>query len=86
MLNGLTYGRDVLTNLDSTPLNRARTLVPLTASFSAGMALGPAFGGFLANHVGVSNTFLTVGTGYLIIMMVNRALLNETKMCKSVRI
>ena len=37
----------------STPANRARTLAPMSAAFSAGASLGPFIGGVLAHNFGV---------------------------------
>mmetsp|Transcript_23240 Transcript_23240/g.72585 ORF Transcript_23240/g.72585 Transcript_23240/m.72585 type:complete len:528 (+) Transcript_23240:14-1597(+) len=45
----------------STPANRARTMAPLMASFSAGTAVGPAVGGYLAENFGLATPFYLVG-------------------------
>lgn len=63
----------------STPLNRASTMAPIMSAFSAGMAFGPAVGGMLADHMGISETFYAVGASYLGLTLVNRSLLVETK-------
>jgi len=44
----------------STPLNRASTMAPVMAAFSAGTALGPAIGGLAADSFGVTTTFYMV--------------------------
>ena len=64
----------------STPLNRARTMAPMMSAFAAGMALGPAVGGLLADRIGVSETFYLVGGMYLVLPFINEMFLTETKM------
>uniref|UniRef100_A0A7S4S5L1 Major facilitator superfamily (MFS) profile domain-containing protein n=1 Tax=Ditylum brightwellii TaxID=49249 RepID=A0A7S4S5L1_9STRA len=63
----------------STPLNRASTMAPIMSAFAAGTALGPAIGGIMADHIGISETFYLVGCSYLALTLVNRGLLEETK-------
>lgn len=63
----------------STPRNRASTMAPIMSAFAAGTALGPAFGGVLADTVGISPTFYIVGVSYLGLTAVNHFLLTETK-------
>lgn len=48
----------------STPLNRATTLAPPTAAFSAGMVVGPAVGGALSHQLGLQATFGCVGVAF----------------------
>lgn len=66
----------------STPLNRASTMAPMMSAFSAGTALGPAIGGYLADKIGVSSTFYLVGCSYLGLTLLNQALLTETKVTR----
>ena len=66
----------------STPLNRASTMAPMMSAFSAGTALGPAIGGYLADKIGVTSTFYLVGCSYLGLTLLNEALLTETKMAR----
>lgn len=62
----------------STPLNRAKMLAPGMASFSAGMALGPAIGGLLTASVGLHATFLAVGGMFAGVAAINAVMLKET--------
>lgn len=62
----------------STPLNRARTMAPMTAGFAGGTAVGPAIGGAMANSLGVQGTFLSVGGVYALLVLANKLLLKET--------
>ncbi len=63
----------------STPLNRAKTLAPPMTAFSAGAALGPALGGVLADTVGISGTFATVGASFAALAVANQTFLPESK-------
>jgi predicted MFS family arabinose efflux permease len=63
----------------SNPRNRASTMAPIMSAFAAGTALGPALGGFLADSVGITQTFYIVGLSYLGLTVVNQLLLTETK-------
>ena len=63
----------------SNPRNRASTMAPIMSAFAAGTALGPALGGFLADAVGIKQTFYLVGVSYLGLTAVNQLLLTETK-------
>ena len=45
----------------STSLNRTRTLAPVTASFQAGTALGPALGGIAVTTLGVGPCYNICG-------------------------
>ena len=63
----------------STPLNRARTLAPVMAAFSAGMAIGPALGGYMAGTVGVHPTFVVVGAAFASTAGLNWMAITETK-------
>jgi MFS family permease len=63
----------------STPLNRASTFAPIMSAFAAGTALGPAIGGVMVDQVGLNPLFLSVGASYLLLAVVNNALLDETK-------
>ena len=45
----------------STSLNRTRTLAPVTASFQAGTALGPALGGLAVTSVGIGSCYNICG-------------------------
>jgi len=62
----------------STPLNRARTMAPIVAAFSAGTSVGPAIGGVLADVVGAQNCFLITGAGFFSLMLFNNYRLVET--------
>lgn len=66
-----------LTDISSAS-NRARTMAPLMAAFSAGACVGPAIGGFLAHHFGLQVPFLVVG-GAVILVAINNYRLPETK-------
>jgi MFS family permease len=63
----------------STPLNRARSMATMMSSFAAGMSLGPAVGGLLADKIGLNSTFYLVGGIYLAVASINNLLLTETK-------
>ena len=63
----------------STHLNRARTIAPVMASFSAGMALGPAIGGFLLDYIGLTNSYALVGASFGLIALNNQLTMTETK-------
>lgn len=63
----------------STPLNRASTMAPIMSAFAAGIALGPALGGYLADAIGIHPTFYLVGLCYFGLTAVNHLLLTETK-------
>jgi len=63
----------------STPRNRAATIAPTMSGFAAGMCIGPAIGGELADTVGVQATFGIVGVSFLTIAGLNSYLLSETK-------
>jgi len=63
----------------STPLNRTRTVSPIMASFSAGMAMGPALGGFMIGYGGLSSTYFTVGGLFATLTVFNHMVLLETK-------
>jgi len=63
----------------STSLNRASTMAPIMSSFAAGTAIGPALGGILADTMGIHSTFYVVGCSYVALAMINRTILNETK-------
>jgi MFS family permease len=63
----------------STPNNRASTMAPVMAAFSAGTALGPAFGGVLADSIGLENTFGLVGATFLSSAVLNSIFLKETQ-------
>lgn len=73
MAAGQAYLSDI-----STPANRARTLSPMIAAFSAGAVVGPAIGGFLADSVGMRAPFLFVGTA-MVGVAANNFFLTETR-------
>ena len=58
--------------------NRARTIAPMMAAFSAGTAMGPAAGGYLAEHFGLAAPFHVVGGLICVVALSNWALLPET--------
>jgi len=58
--------------------NRARTMAPLMASFSAGAVAGPALGGFLADSYGLETPFYFVGAAIFAVAL-NNYTLPETK-------
>ncbi len=62
----------------STPLNRARTLAPVMASFSGGTALGPALGGALVHLLGLANTYIAIGGMFGFIGLMNHYTVTET--------
>ena len=66
----------------STPLNRASTFSPLMSAFAAGMALGPAIGGFLHDAWGIRDTFFAVGLSYSVASIWNHVSVQETKRTK----
>eukprot|EP00241_Pyramimonas_parkeae_P003643 CAMPEP_0114227452 /NCGR_PEP_ID=MMETSP0058-20121206/1800_1 /TAXON_ID=36894 /ORGANISM="Pyramimonas parkeae, CCMP726" /LENGTH=645 /DNA_ID=CAMNT_0001338299 /DNA_START=199 /DNA_END=2136 /DNA_ORIENTATION=- len=74
----LTTGAGMYISDISTPLNRARTMAPMTAGFAGGTAVGPAIGGAMANSLGVQGTFLSVGGVYALLVLANKLLLKET--------
>jgi Arabinose efflux permease len=55
----------------STTLNRARSMATMMSSFAAGMSLGPAVGGILADKIGLHSTFYLVGGIYLAVASIN---------------
>jgi len=63
----------------SKPSNRARTLAPTSAAFSAGASVGPAIGGILAQNFGVVPCFFYVGGAIGVVAAMNWYLLPETK-------
>lgn len=62
----------------STQLNRARTNAPPSAGFNAGLALGPAMGGFLVEFVGISSAYFIVGGMFAGLALLNQAIIKET--------
>mmetsp|Transcript_5926 Transcript_5926/g.14268 ORF Transcript_5926/g.14268 Transcript_5926/m.14268 type:complete len:402 (-) Transcript_5926:769-1974(-) len=63
----------------SKPHNRARTLAPMTAAFSAGAAFGPAIGGALASQFGVAPCFYFTAGAIASVGVLNYFRLPETK-------
>lgn len=63
----------------SKPHNRARTLAPMTAAFSAGAACGPAIGGALASQFGVGPCFYFTAGAIASVGVLNYFQLPETK-------
>jgi len=63
----------------SNPLNRTRTIAPVLAAFSGGIALGPAVGGVLIDTIGISQTYGMVGVLYVSLAAMNSFFLAETK-------
>mmetsp|Transcript_31995 Transcript_31995/g.41124 ORF Transcript_31995/g.41124 Transcript_31995/m.41124 type:complete len:437 (-) Transcript_31995:227-1537(-) len=74
MTGGQLYLSDI-----SKPENRARTMAPMTAAFSAGASIGPAIGGVLATQFGIAPCFYYVGGAIAVTGMMNFFLLPETK-------
>jgi len=66
----------------SKPSNRARTLAPTSAAFSAGASVGPAIGGILAQNFGVVPCFFYVGGAIGVVAAMNWYLLPETKVTR----
>ena len=62
----------------STPLNRTRMVAPMTAAFSVGTILGPGVGGFLAEHLGISQTFMCVSGIFMGNLLYSRFFIQET--------
>ena len=62
----------------STPLNRTRMVAPMTAAFSVGTILGPGVGGFCAEHLGISQTFMCVSAIFMGNMLYSRFFIQET--------
>ena len=62
----------------STSANRARTMAPMLAAWSAGVTVGPAAGGILAEHIGLGPTFMCVGAAVAAVA-VNNLRLPETR-------
>ena len=62
----------------STPLNRTRMVAPMTAAFSVGTILGPGIGGFLAEHLGISQTFMCVSGIFMGNLLYSRFFIQET--------
>eukprot|EP01038_Epipyxis_sp_PR26KG_P009038 gene9038-12185_t len=63
----------------STPLNRTRTIAPVMAAFSGGVAMGPAIGGLLITSLGLSSTYAVVGGMIALQTLTNQRFLTETK-------
>jgi MFS family permease len=63
----------------STALNRARTMAPVMSSFTAGTAVGPAIGGLAVEHLGIMNSYLTVGSSIALLAALNQAFLHESR-------
>jgi len=76
---GLSTASTMMISDISTPLNRASTMAPVMSCFAAGMALGPAIGGLLADQIGVEPTFFVVSASFFSLTAVNQLLLRETK-------
>ena len=62
----------------STPLNRATSMAPIVAAFSAGTTIGPAMGGFLADQIGVNACFALTGACFTGLTVYNHLALSET--------
>lgn len=62
----------------STPLNRATSMAPILAAFSAGTALGPAIGGFMADAIGINACFAVTGACFTGLTVYNHWALGET--------
>jgi MFS family permease len=78
-VSGFIAGGQMIISDISTHLNRSRTLAPVMAAFSAGMALGPAIGGFLIDMIGLSQTYALVGGAFALIALNNQLTMSETK-------
>jgi MFS family permease len=78
-VSGFIAGGQMIISDISTHLNRSRTLAPVMAAFSAGMALGPAIGGFLIDMIGLSQTYALVGGAFGLIALNNQLTMSETK-------
>eukprot|EP00300_Choanocystis_sp_HF-7_P010862 c17187_g1_i1.p1 GENE.c17187_g1_i1~~c17187_g1_i1.p1 ORF type:complete len:465 (-),score=80.21 c17187_g1_i1:112-1506(-) len=74
MTGGQLYLSDI-----STRLNRARTMAPNAAAFSAGMMIGPAIGGYVADSFGLRAPFLVVGVAVAAAAANNWLRLAETR-------
>lgn len=79
-VSAFTAGAFMMISDISTPLNRARTFAPVMAAFQAGIAMGPAIGGFAIENFGIPTTYLTCGFLFSAIAAVNNVTLPETKM------
>ena len=63
----------------STVKNRARTMAPMGAAFSAGALVGPAIGGYLGESYGLHTPFYFIGGAILCVTINNYIMLPETK-------
>jgi MFS family permease len=63
----------------STVKNRARTMAPMAAAFSAGALCGPAIGGFIGESYGLAAPFYFVGGAIFCVTLNNFLMLPETK-------
>lgn len=63
----------------STPLNRQRTIAPLQTASNAGVAVGPALGGFALTFLSMRHTFFATGAFVSAVGLLNIALVDETK-------
>ena len=63
----------------STEKNRARTMAPMGAAFSAGALVGPAIGGYLGEAYGLHTPFYFIGAAILGVTINNYIMLPETK-------
>ncbi|KNC76399.1 hypothetical protein SARC_11098 [Sphaeroforma arctica JP610] len=62
----------------STNRNRARTMAPMSAAWSAGVSCGPALGGYLADSYGFQAPFMFVGMAIAVVALNNALRIKET--------
>jgi MFS family permease/Ca2+-binding EF-hand superfamily protein len=77
-VSAFTCGSTLLLADISTPLNRARTMAPILAAFSAGTAVGPAIGGILVDYMGIQNCFALTGAIFTGLALFNQFIVTET--------
>eukprot|EP00873_Tetraselmis_striata_P041606 jgi/Tetstr1/461870/TSEL_006949.t2 len=69
-----TYALDI-----SHPLNRARSMAPLSTCTAIGGILGSMMGGYIADAIGLHRTFLVVGCIFAVVVAAANTLLSETR-------
>lgn len=63
----------------STALNRTRTMAPVMSGFQAGTAVGPAIGGVAVETLGITNSYIAVGSSIAALAIMNQLFLTESR-------
>ena len=63
----------------STALNRTRTMAPVMSGFQAGTAVGPAIGGVAVEAIGITNSYIAVGSSIAALAIANQLYLTESR-------